>query len=282
MKSSIPIISISSSSNQIDVFLEDQSSNSDFVDVLATFYPYNLETDADNFKILPYEEYVNEVSNKKRSAYRAILPFFDKLFGIVLAFLLSFIFFLIDPELLISVEAVVSLLGLYLVGKELWVDLDDLLISVTRSWKLKWRSQEYYYKRNYFGTIQGFWQFARDTRNQSSFLLADVFDFISQSNSKTVELRFDNKKLHKKTKVLSFESQNQNGLLGFKVSVGKRVLPGVTQRTEYFQSIQNNEIGTVINGVWEKDQVLVKHTYLIGRLKYYVKIEKHKIKIIER
>lgn len=253
------------------------------IEIAFTLYPYSKEINANNFSILPYEEYVEDVSQNTRSNYTKADEYGSKIFGILLSLIIIFVFWRIDKNLLASVEAIVSIIGAYAVGKELWQDIDKTLVNLSKNSKLRWLSLSYYYTKQDFGTIQQFWRRARVKRMGLNTLLASQMDFITHSNSKTIELYFSKSDLGRLNDttglLLDIEVENskvkefvdKKFMVSFKIILSKNLF-FFKQNIEIFQAIDSNSLGTIDGkGNWIENASLVRKTFSIGRLKFYMK-----------
>ena len=255
----------------------------DSVEVMLSVYPYKQEMHADSFEILPYEEYIEDLSKGKRSTYIEIGNPGREIFGLFLGLIILILFALFKPSDIISIQSIVSILGAYTIGKEIWRDIDNELINITSQWKLRWCDQDYFYFKQDFGSIQKYWDYARLKRYGYQTGLSDRFDFITHSNSKTLEMLFVDKFLKKfkeqkqgklRISTIYFSEQNmqdvmKNTMFAFKIMFGKKFL-GIVHKDEYFQAFNGSEFGAIdMEQNWITNSVLVRKTYTFGRLKLY-------------
>lgn len=89
------------------------------------FYPYSRKIQGEHITFSPFEEYVKDILSCQRSAYTRITSEFNKFFGLCLGVVIAVIFYLVNPNDLISVGSVVSVIGAYIIGKELWEILNE-------------------------------------------------------------------------------------------------------------------------------------------------------------
>lgn len=249
------------------------------VEVTVSYYPYDHAVDADAFHFDPYEDYVFELAEGKRSTYQLITDGSPQLAGILLGGAILIYFAVFFPELLISVESVVSIFAAYTVGKEIWRDVDSSLQNVSSSWPIRWIQQTYYYGLQQFGTLHRFWQFARQRRYEYQLTLPAQIDFLSHSNSKTVEMLFTKTELSHpdeeavrvlsvsfNTKVVKNISSSLPGLLICRVAVVRKFL-GIKFATEFYQSLDNGVAGTLdTDNMWHANKSLEKDLVSWGRL----------------
>jgi len=271
-----------------DITLDNISQFRQYSSVECTlfFYPYNREVNADDFVVLPFEEYVDNIVTAKQSTYRKIRTFSENIFGLFLGLLIFSVFANIKPEDLISIESIVSIFGAYAIGKEIWQDIDIALITISNSWKIRWVGEKFHYIREEFGTIRQFWEKARLNRYGRSNILPSKMDFIKHSNSKTIELFFSKGDLNQvkkeSSRILSIimkedrskQRQKLRYMIGSKITLSHKVL-FFSYDIELFQSISCNKNDTVgaidSENVWNSNSVLKKHILRLGRCKCYLR-----------
>lgn len=277
-------ISIEKESSQWRVGLEPKQTNIKFnqLEIIYFLYPYHKELSADSFKLLPYEEYIKDLSIGNRSSYFLLDNSSSRIFGILVSLFIFVAFALFRPSELFSLQSVVALLGAYLTSREMWIDIDNFLVRISNNWLFSWRPTQFFYERENFGTIQRFWKIARKQRTGSETILASKMDFNSHSNSKTLELLFTNTDLktakHKKVifSTINFTDKKQNKIwnhsafmFGCKMSLIKKWLL-MSFVTEYFQAIEGTKCGaTDYQGNWKEGKFLIRNSILLGRLKIY-------------
>ncbi|MBN1374336.1 hypothetical protein JW962_03340 [Candidatus Dojkabacteria bacterium] len=248
--------------------------------ILISFYPYSRILDANSFSLYPYEEYVKDIGSHKQTSYLKDPRTEKNLFGLTLGGLIVMIFALIDTSLLISVEALVSVLGVYTIGKEIWDDLDQFLINKSENLPIQWIAKPYAYIRRSFGIMQQFFKSARNKRYGKDKFLANKFDFFEHSNSKTVDLLFKTSSL--------IDLKSPIGLLS--VHLNKEAITSITQGymltvrlseikrfgpfsiiKQIHQAKDSNEIGCVdSDGNWIKNNSLVEYSITLGKLKLHL------------
>lgn len=262
----------------ISLELDSEKLNNSFDDLEITsyLYLYDKKTTAENILFSPYEEYSKEVTVGKRTTYSEISNFGNKVFGVLVGLIIFLIFFIFKRSEIFSIESTVSILGAYAIGKEMWTDVDSFLSTLTKNRPIRWLPQNYFFKKENFGTVQRFWNYARQQRNKSTTILADKFDFITHSNSKTLELYFKKKELNKGNPLflkISLDDvddfKKKNFMLGFKVAkIKRRIFLNIS--TETFQAISIGKIGTMDRKKWVENKSFVRRTLSIGRLKFYL------------
>jgi hypothetical protein len=163
----------------------------DRVECHIVLYPYGRRVGSDNIRFYPYEEYVNDVLSNQRSAYSEIESPLDQVFGLMLGLLIALVFAHLRPASLLNIEAIVSVFGAYVVGKELWNDIERLLVNATKGWRLRYQEGYYRYQLEKRTTLTYYSYLAKKKRYGKAILLPAKIDFIKQSNSQTLRMCFD-------------------------------------------------------------------------------------------
>ena len=213
----------------------------------------------------------------------------DQVFGLLLGLLIALIFAHLKPASLLDIEAIVSVFGAYVVGKELWNDIERLLVNVSKNWRLRFQDDYYRYRLEKRTTLTQYSYLAKRERYGKDSLLPDRIDFIKQSNSQTLRMCFDTRDLafqeaappegsaaaHEThapqatvahihsihvDKDLMDDLRKDGFMLGVKLSLGRRRW-GVTRWFEVFQSLNKESIGCLDDaGTWvDRSGVLPEH-----------------------
>lgn len=235
------------------------------VECHVVLYPYGRRVGADNIRFYPFEEYVNDVLSNQRSAYAEIRSPLGQVFGLLLGLLIALVFARLKPASLIEIEAIVSVFGAYIVGKELWNDIERLLVNATKGWKLRYQEDYYRYRLEKRTTLTYYSYLAKKHRYGKAILLPEKIDFIKQSNSQTLRMCFDTRdwdslqanqdigeqqndplaqesapahihSIHIDTDLLD-DLERDGFLFGVKLSLSRRFL-GFMRSLELFQSLQ--------------------------------------------
>lgn len=266
-----------------DVILKNLASIRDFpiCECHLILYPYSRAVCAHHIRFYPYEEYVKDISSRQRSAYFRISDRFDNVFGLVLGALLVILFSIFKPVELYSLEAFVAVFGIYMVGRDLWKDIEKILLGTTRNWKFRYMRSYYQYQIDKSTSLSHYSYFAKKLRYGIAPLLPEKIDFIEQSNSQTVRLYFLTRDFtpdqEDSAHVLSIhvdparlEDLEKDGyMFGVKFSLSLKLL-GFIRSFEYFQSLSHGEKGALNDdGEWLPDSVYYRKTYSFGRLKYF-------------
>jgi hypothetical protein len=252
------------------------------VECHVAFYPYSRKITSDHFEFTPFEEYVNDIAAHQRSTYIKIKNRFCNVFGLFLGILIVGIFFAFKPQELLSIEPIISIIGAYFIGKELWGDIEDLLINISKNWRIRYIESYYFYRLEKHTTLSLYSRLAKKRRYGKEAILPEKMDLIQQKNSQTLRLFFNMKDL-KPTKeayahMLSIrldskqlqEFENDGFMFGVKLSFNKRFL-GVTRCREFFQSIDKDMKGCLKeNGEWTNGAVFYRNTFRLGRVKFFI------------
>jgi len=216
----------------------------------------------------------------KRTTYKNSSIYIDKFFGLLLGVVIAIFFLIFKPTDIFSIQSIISILGAYTIGKELWKDLDSFLIEATAKFSIRWQDRPFYYVRQDFGTIQKFRDLARFKRYQKNFLQPKKIDFISQSNSKALEVLYrrddlgeDNTSLIAAVNIdkqILEEFYKTDYMIGIKLTLVKNFL-FFGKKLELFQALDKT-IGTIKNK-WIAESVLAKRTTTMGKIKIYLKDE---------
>ncbi len=246
-------------------------------------YPYSRKINSKDFEFMPFEEYVNDLAMNQKSAYVKIKNSFCKLFGLLLGIIITIVFYLFKPEDLFSVESIVSIFGAYLVGKEIWEDIDSFMVDISKTWYIRFQDPYYYYRLEKNSTLSVYSHLAKKRRYGKSAILPEKMDFMEKSNSQTMRLFFNMKEFKnlKETAahILSIrmapelvaEFENEGFLLGVKLSFNKRFM-GIRRCFEVFQSIDKDQKGSLDEkGEWANGALFYRQALTWGRLKWVLK-----------
>ena len=269
--------------NTFDVEMGDiaQVSGYDSLECHIVFYPYSREIHSRNITFSPFEEYVKDIQSGQRSAYVKIGSEFNKCFGLGLGFLIVVIFYVFKPEDLFSIASIVSVFGAYIIGKELWEDIERMLVNISKRWRIRYTESYYLYQLEKHTTLTRYSQLAKERRYRKTHLLPEKIDFIQQSNSQTVRMCFNLKELpsvgESSGHVLSItiddeilEDLEKDGFLfGVKLSFNKHFLKFV-KCFELFQSIDRGLKGCLNEkGEWVQRVVFYRDTVVFGKVKWF-------------
>jgi hypothetical protein len=249
-------------------------------------YPYNRTISSDDIQFNPFEEYVHDVLSRQRSAYSEIPNSSDQIFGLLLGALIALIFALVDLESLLEIEAILSVIGAYVVAKELWHDFERLLINATRDWRLRYQEGYYRYQLEKRTTLTSYSYLAKRRRYGKQALLPEKIDFIKQSNSQTLRMCFsvrdlpldDTRLAHlysiqiEESRADAFQNASHSAFLfGVKLSLVRRTL-FFRRHFELFQSLDAGRKGCLdAEGVWHDNAAFYRRTISLGRLKFYAR-----------
>jgi len=261
--------------------LPDVKKNSS-VECHIVLYPYSRTISRDDYSFNPFEEYVKDLAKNKRSAYIPIRKPGKYLFGIFLGLVISLIIVKHNPEILFSVESIVGIFGAYFIGKDLWNDIDEMLVNITKNASIRYQQPYYQYRLDKNNTMTQYNYFAKKNRYGKDVLLPSKMEFIEEHNSSTARMYFDSDDIKKAgniahilsislkpDKVVAFEKEGY--LLGTKISLNKRFL-FFNVGTDMFQSVSQQKKGCLDNeGNWLDNTVYYRKTLSLGRLKIFLK-----------
>ena len=264
--------------------IEQIKSHYDTFECHVVIYPYSRKITANNFHFYPFEEYVKDINDNRKSAYNRTHETGNKLFGSLFAALVVLVVFRINPNDFLSVEAIVSAFGAYILGKDLWTDLERWLIRLTQNRTLRFSEQYYQYELDKNTTLTNYSYFAKRERYGKVHFLPQKMDFLEHSNSQTARLFFNTSDWHIENSenivhILSlhvdphlFSSFQREGfLLGIKLSFNRSVGP-YTRCYEVFQSLHRDTLGCLDEKrEWCENSVFYRQTRTLGRVKYFAK-----------
>jgi len=245
-------------------------------------YPYSRKISSNDFAVYPFEEYVKDIQSHQRSAYAKISNSMNNYFGLFMGLLITLVFFFLKRADLYSIESIVSVFGAYILGKELWDDIENFMINLTKTWRLRYIERYYSYQLEKQTTLTHYSYLAKKQRYGKSSLMPEKMDFIEQSNSKTIRMFFNITDIKPATDdsahILSIhidprivkEFEKQGYMLGVKISFNiKRFL--FLRCYEFFQSINGDSLGCLDEkSQWVPDTVFSRNTLLAGRIKFFI------------
>lgn len=245
-------------------------------------YPYSREVAANHLEFHPFEEYVKDILDNQKSAYTRIQPSAPKRFGIFLGLVAALIVGYFHPEDFMSMEGIVSFFGAYIAGKELWADFDRYLVGFTRNFKLRYIEPYYSFRLEKNTTLAQYSAFAKKHRYEKKNITPEWMDYIEQSNSKTVRLKYESlntidntprESLHLLSLHIEpskIEAMLKEGyLLGVKISLNKRK-GFLMKNTELYQSLSKKENGALnLKGEWMPGMFAKRITFTGGRWKFF-------------
>jgi hypothetical protein len=267
----------------VDIAGIEQLKTYDHVEYHLVLYPYSRKVCSDDITFYPFEEYVKDVLSRQRSAYAEIHSHFNEIFGLLLGLMIALVFARFKPEELLSIESVVSVFGAYAIGKEVWGDIEQVLINLTKSWPIRFQDNYYRYRLEKHTTLTYYSYLAKRRRYGKSSLIPEKIDFIKQSNSQTLRLCFNLRDLrsfressahvhsiHIEPDLLA-DFQESGFMFGVKLSFNKTFL-GISSNFEVFQSIDRHAKGCLDDrGRWIDGAIFYRKTLTLGRIKWYLR-----------
>ena len=264
--------------NQIDYLRNFQT-----VECHLVLYPYSRKVCSRHIAFYPFEEYIKDILSHQKSAYIELKSHFNNIFGILLGALITFIFFQFKPTELFSIESIMSILGAYFVGKDIWDEIETFLINLTKHWRVSYHQDYYSFVLDKHTTLTRYSHFAKKQRYGSTSLLPEKIDFIQQSNSQTVRMCFNMQDLPvsitSTAHILSIhiepahmkDFEAAGFMFGVKLSLNKRFF-GIERHLELFQSLHNYTKGALDEqSEWRPESIFFRQTLAFGRLKLFLK-----------
>jgi hypothetical protein len=253
----------------------------DSLDCHLVVYPYSRRVNSHQLRLMPYEEYVADIVGRQRSVYIKVEERGKYVFGAVLALALVAVFAEFRPVELLSLESIVSVFGAYMVGKEIWDDIERGLQHMSGRWRLRYVENYYPYQLAGRTTLARYSEMAKEQRYGRRSLLPDRIDFIQQSNSQTVRLRFESGSLRTLAgqtahiaslhvdRAAAAVFRRAGHLFGAKLSLNRRRL-GAERSLELFQSLDRGRPGCLDDrGRWHDGAVFWRRTWRLGKVKFF-------------
>ncbi len=270
--------------NIYDVEMEniEQLKKYDFLECHIVIYPYSRKISSENIEFHPFEEYVKDILTHHRSAYIRVSSHFNEIFGLFLGIIITILFAIFKREELFSIESIVSVFGAYIIGKELWDDIERMLVNISKERKIRYLESYYLYQLEKHTTLTYYSYLAKSRRYGKWTLLPEKMDFIQQSNSQTIRMNFNISDLRSfeesSAHILSIhiapsllkDFENDGFMFGVKLSFNKSFF-GLVRCFELFQSLDGNSKGCLDEkGEWIQEAVFYRNTFLLGKLKYFM------------
>ncbi len=253
----------------------------DFFHCHLVIYPFARKISSENITINPFAEYTKDISDRRRSVYAPIINSAPQFFGLFLMFvLLTVVIILITYEKNIRyLEVLISLFGVYVIGKDFWDDIENFLSRLTKNWRLKYQDPYYTYELQKNTTLMRYSNLAKKERYGYTTILPERMDHIIASNSCTVRLLFevedfkglDNDRAHllsiRVDPTLLEEFTRWGYMIGVKLAF-TRIHFGILETGyEMFQSIKNKETGSLNDKCeWLPETVVARKVWRIGKI----------------
>lgn len=245
-------------------------------------YPFSRKINAANVAFNPFEEYVKDILSDQQTAYNKIFNHINNIFGLSIGLLIIGIFYIFKPEELFSVEAIVSVFGSYMLGKELWNDIESLIIRITRKLPIRLEEEKYAYRLERRSMLARYTFLAKKERYGISTYLPEKMHFIAQSNSQTVRMFFKTKDLQdfnsKKAHILTMridpellnEFNDKGFMLTVRLNFNRKILWWI-HHTELYQTVYTNNRGCLDErGNWHAKGIFYKQFTTTGRIRHYL------------
>ena len=252
----------------------------DSVEVHLVLYPFSRQITSNAYRFNPFEEYVEDISTRRRSLYTRVPRPADSLFGIFLGVVIVLAFAAIKPSEISSLQSIVAILGAYFIGKDLWHDIEGLLVNLSKNWRVRYQTDYYAYQVEKNTTLTNYSALAREKRYGKASLLPERMEFISNANSKTARLKFSRADLNgfhqdnahilamRLDAPLADEFENTGYMLSVKISLNRRVLFW-RHAQEFFQSLNTGQRGCLnFENAWTPDAALARDAFFLGSVRY--------------
>lgn len=252
----------------------------DSVEVHLVLYPFSRQIVADRYKFYPFEEYADDISEHRRSLYTRVPHPANSLFGIFLGVVIILFFLAIKPSDVVSVQSIVAILGAYFIGKDLWQDIEALFVTVSKDWRLRYQIGYYAYHIERNTTLTNYSALAREQRYGKASVLPEQMEFMSNSNSKTIRMKFSKNDLQffqenalhilgiRIEPALVDDFVNAGFMFSVKVSLNERAF--VLRRAhEFFQSLNHGHRGCLdLHNDWTPDAALAREAVFLRNVRY--------------
>jgi hypothetical protein len=268
-----------------DVDLEnlDELRNYDSLEIHFVLYPFSRRMTSRHIAFNPFEEYFKDISTHQRSAYTRRPDSASYLFGLFLGLVVALMASIFKPWALFSIEAIAAFFGVYMIGKQLWHDIEVMLFNLMRDRKLCYLEKYYRYQLEKNTTLTKYSTFAKKARYGKPLVLPDKIDYIRKSTSLTLRMHFSSTNIESFDRstahIISIHVDERFGkefvekgyMFGVKLRVNQNRF-GFQESSEIFQSIVRENLGCLdANGDWVKGASYHRDVVRIGRFHYYRK-----------
>ena len=183
----------SSETGIFDVSLNhlDRLKNFRSIELHFALYPYSRKISSRDISFYPFEEDLKDISTHLKSVYTELKSPMNVIFGVGLGLIIALFFQLFKPESLYSVESIVAIFGAYAIGKEMWGDVENGIVRLSKNWRIRYQKSYYLYQLERSSRLTKYSALAKKHRYGKISLSPAYFDFLQQSNSMTLRMRFD-------------------------------------------------------------------------------------------
>ncbi|MBN1619203.1 hypothetical protein JW890_00625 [candidate division WOR-3 bacterium] len=252
------------------------------VECHVVLYPFSESVSSKDFVFSPFEEYVTDILAKQRSAYAQMTDRFGNVFGLFLGVLIVIVFAAFKPSDLLSIESLVSVIASYLIGKEIWDDIENILINMTKKMPVRMVENYYRFVLEKYSTLTLYSLFAKKRRQGCETLIPERIDFIQHSNSQTLRLFFSGSDIRRIPESSAFivgitidpakekDFVQKCFLFGIKISFSRKFL-FFRKSTEVFQSLDGEKQGCLDEtGKWHEKAAFKRETLSFWKMKAFL------------
>ncbi len=252
------------------------------VECHVVLYPFSESVSSKDFIFSPFEEYVTDILAKQRSAYAQMTDRFGNVFGLILGVLIVIVFAVFKPSDLLSIESLVSVIASYLIGKEIWDDIENILINLTKKMPVRMIENYYRFGLEKHSTLTLYSLYAKKRRHGRETLIPEKIDFIQHSNSQTLRLFFSGSDIRKIPESSAFiagiavdplkekDFVKKGFLFGVKLSFSRKFL-FFRKSTEIFQSLDAGKQGCLDEaGKWHEKKAFKRETISFWKMKAFL------------
>ena len=253
----------------------------DSLECHVVLYPFSRRITSKDIAFNPFQEYIRDISTLRRSEYSLRTDTGSYLFGFFLVLIIASLVSIFKPWALLSIEAIAAFFGVYIVGKQLWKDIEIMLFNVTKDRKICYLERYYRYQLERNTTLTRYSELAKEKRYGKASLLPDKIDYIPKSNSLTLRMYFSHVTLDSfddsNAHILSIhidpkleqEFDEKGFMFGVKLGLNGHRFLG-KRSCELFQSISKDSIGCLnMKGEWVENASYHRDVALLGRLRFY-------------
>jgi hypothetical protein len=256
------------------------------IEVELILYPYrNPNTTEEGVRIQPYDSYLEDLTSNQKTLYSPNLSYGANIFGLLLGLIITLIFWFFNQGELFGLQSIVAIIGVYLVGKEIWKDVEQGLIHLTERWRIRYYPSDYSFRLRSETTLDLYARFARAKKYRRELVLAHSLDMVRRSGSRDLKMLFPSSQFtvvanptrpELRLCVVSFNQEvlkdfeEDKFLVAVKMSLNRKFFI-FSYNLEWFEAKAGDEMGCLdIHGGWHNKAVFSRTAIMIGRMKIYL------------